>query len=178
MSAVAGSPESFGSITGDAELESKRLTRFQWPTIHSVVPLRLDNMENNALSGLASQPDRQNQRSRRDTSVSVRCDELRISQFVSEGQDAVRTQRLPWDRVAQVVAYRRDLLTIDQICLAIVCDDPEESIEVSEDDDGYKHLIEELPKRPTEFPAPEEWWQKIALPPFETQWTRLYSRNM
>jgi hypothetical protein len=115
--------------------------------------------------------------SRRGTSASVRCDELGITQFVSSRQDAVRTQSLPWDYVTQVFAYKRDLLTVDQISLTFLSHDPGELIEVSEDDEGYEQLIEQLPKRLAGFPTPEEWWQKMALPPFETQWTRLYSRS-
>ena len=113
--------------------------------------------------------------SRGSTRASVQCDQAGFTLIVKKGERAEQTQHLAWDRVTRAFAYKRDCLTVDQMCLVIGSDDLEQWIEVSEDDEGYERLIEQLPKRVSGFPAPEEWWQKVALPPFETQWTQLYS---
>lgn len=113
--------------------------------------------------------------SRGNTQASVRCDQAGFTIIVKKGKRGELTQHLAWDRVTGVFAYKRDCLTVDQICLVIGSHDLEQWIEVTEDDEGYECLIEQLPKRVAGFPAPEEWWRKVALPPFETQWAQLYS---
>jgi len=113
--------------------------------------------------------------SRGSTRASVQCDQGGFTLIVKKGECIEQTLHLAWDRVTGVFAYKRDCLTVDQMCLVIGSDDLEQWIEVTEDNEGYERLIEQLPKRFAGFPTPEEWWQKVALPPFETQWTQLYN---
>jgi hypothetical protein len=115
--------------------------------------------------------------SRGSTRASVQCDQGGFTLIVKKGERAEQSLHLEWDRVTRVFAYKRDCLTVDQMCLVIGSDDLEKWIEVTEDDEGYERLIEQLPKRVAGFPTPGEWWQKVALPPFETQWTQLYGRR-
>ena len=115
--------------------------------------------------------------SRGNTQASVQCDQEGFTLIVKKGEGAEQTQHLPWERVTEVFAYKRDCLSVDQMCLVLGSDDLEQWIEVTEDDEGYERLVEQLPKRVGGFPTPEEWWRKVALPPFETQWTQLYSRK-
>ena len=112
--------------------------------------------------------------SRGNTQASVQCDRAGFTLIVKKGELAEQTQHLAWDRVTGVFAYKRNCLTVDQMCVVIGSDELEQWIEVTEDDEGYEHLIEQLPKRVAGVPTPEEWWRKVALPPFEMQWTQLY----
>ena len=74
-------------------------------------------------------------------------------------------------------AFKRDCFTVDQICLLVGNPELDQWIQVNEDDDGYSQLIAELPVHLDGFVHPQvEWWQSVALPPFETQWTQIYHR--
>ena len=66
--------------------------------------------------------------------------------------------------------------TVDQIRLVLGNDVELTWMEVTEDDVGFKVLIVELARRLPGFPNVYEWWDKVAQPPFETQWTELYRR--
>ncbi len=79
--------------------------------------------------------------------------------------------------MTSVIAYKRDCLSVDQIRLLIEGTNDNRCVEVTEDDDGYKRLIEEMPVRLRGFPLPNEWWEKVALPPFELCRTQLYTRE-
>ena len=116
--------------------------------------------------------------SRGNTSASVQCDEIGLTLIVAQAGRADQTQSVAWDRVTDVFGFKRDCFAVDQICLAIRSGNPEQIVEVTEDDEGYAYLIEQLPKRLAGFPVLEEWCRRVALPPFETQWTELYRRNM
>lgn len=108
--------------------------------------------------------------------VSVQWDEDGITQIIADANKADRLQ-LAWDRVLAAYGFKRDCVSTDQICLLIGDEESDRWIEVREDDTGYKALIEELPIRIPGFPSPSEWWQKVTLPPFKTQWTQLYRRH-
>lgn len=108
--------------------------------------------------------------------VSVQCDGEGITQTVTAANKAERLH-LPWHRVLAAYGFKRDCVLSDQICLLIGDGESDRWIEVREDDAGYNALIEELPIRIPGFPSPSEWWQRVALPPFKTQWTQLYRRS-
>jgi hypothetical protein len=55
--------------------------------------------------------------------------------------------------------------------------DPTDWVEVREDDDGYQQFIRRLPSCIAGFPLPDEWLEKVRLPPFATQWTQIYVRE-
>lgn len=114
-------------------------------------------------------------RRRPNESVTVQIDAGGITQITESARGTVRVH-LAWDRVLSVYGFKRDCFTIDQICLLLGDDESDRWIEVTEDDSGYKALLEELPVRVQGFPCAEEWWRRVALPPFETQLTLLYRR--
>jgi hypothetical protein len=76
-----------------------------------------------------------------------------------------------------VYAYKRDCVTLDQIRLVLGDDNRQMWMEVSEGDSGYHHLVTELSRHLTGCPAVDEWWQSVAIPPFEMQWTQLHRRT-
>lgn len=85
--------------------------------------------------------------------------------------------RLRWKQINAAFAYKRDCLTEDQIRLIIGSDVELTWMEVTEDDVGFNVLIVELARRLPGFPSVSEWWDTVAQPPFETQWTELYHRS-
>jgi hypothetical protein len=107
---------------------------------------------------------------------SVSCDETGLTQTAQRG-DSTETVHVAWDDVTNVFAYKRDCFAVDQICIVIGTANHNNRIEVREDDDGYKNLIGQMPIRIQGCPAPDEWWERVALPPFEMQWTKIYTRE-
>ena len=78
---------------------------------------------------------------------------------------------LRWRQVQAIHAFKRDLLSVDLICLAFAL--PDGVVEVDEEMEGYHSLVTELPNR---FPGIDAgWWEKVAHPPFATNWTTLWT---
>jgi len=67
-------------------------------------------------------------------------------------------------------------VVVDQVRLVLRNDHQESSIEVTEDDIGFNVLIVELACRLPNFPGVYDWWDAVAHPAFETNWTKLYDR--
>ena len=73
---------------------------------------------------------------------------------------------IPWGAVTRLTAFKRDIYTVDLICLALSYDQMgrEVYLEVSEEMVGFKNLIEGLPDR---FSLRDnDWWIKVAFPAF------------
>ena len=85
------------------------------------------------------------------------------------------TVQLGWQQISAVFAYKRDCVFLDQICVVLVDESRQISIQVAEEDDVYRELISELPSRLHGCLPLEVWWPRVVLPAFETKWTRLYS---
>jgi hypothetical protein len=84
-------------------------------------------------------------------------------------------QRMRWDDVAVATAYKRDLWTVDQICL---CFDLRDGgcLVVSEDARGWVALVEALPELLVGFPPSRQWLPEVALPAFAANETELLRR--
>ncbi|QOY86618.1 hypothetical protein [Paludibaculum fermentans] len=87
----------------------------------------------------------------------------------TETQHSIR-----WNEVGAVFAYKQDCATVDQICITFVDLGGEVRLAVSEDDAGYQQLVEDLPRHLPGCLAPADWFQLVAFPAFETNWTELY----
>lgn len=72
---------------------------------------------------------------------------------------------LEWAGVREIVVFKRDLITFDEICIAFRCGVPDQWVEISESDDGFTHILRELKRQ---FPSiPEDWYIDVMFPPFE-----------
>jgi hypothetical protein len=71
-------------------------------------------------------------------------------------------------------AFKRDLFTVDLICLAFSL--PDGVVQVDEEMVGYQSLLAELPSHYPGYYA--GWWEKVAHPPFATNWTLLWSAEL
>jgi hypothetical protein len=81
---------------------------------------------------------------------------------------------LKWNEVNGVVAYKRDYLTVDLICMGFTT--PDGAFEVNEEMDGWKALIDAVPRLLAGTTSKEEWWDKVVQPPFAANPTTLFSR--
>ena len=102
----------------------------------------------------------------------IQCDESGVTLVLVSTTTAEPQTRLAWEEINAVFAYKRDCFSVDQIRL--ILGDERNWVEVTEDDIGFKVLIRELPRRIPGFPSVDDWWDRVAQPPFETQWTELY----
>ncbi|HEY1203882.1 MAG: hypothetical protein ABSH46_17630 [Bryobacteraceae bacterium] len=109
-------------------------------------------------------------------STSVACDESGIVQC-NQLRDREVRERLLWSEVATVYAYKVDCFAVDQIRVALSDSTGRVRVLVCEDYAGYEELIRALPRYLPGCLAPEEWFQRVAFPAFETKWTALYRRS-
>ena len=105
----------------------------------------------------------------------VVCYESGITQ-ISENRGQSHGVQLAWEQITDVFAFKRDCFTVDQISIVVGNSDLKEWVEVTEDDDGYGELILQLPLYLSGCPTLDSWFQRVALPPFETQWTHIYQK--
>lgn len=80
-----------------------------------------------------------------------------------------------WADVFRVVAFKRDVFSADLICMEIQ-DRVGSSIEINEQMEGWKELVAMLPEYLPEFPQFEQWFLRVAQPPFRPCPTELYRR--
>lgn len=86
-----------------------------------------------------------------------------------------RPVHVAWNQIVEIVAYKRDLLTVDMICLGFrIAKDTDHVIEVWEDDSGYDLLVEAVQRR---FSVTKNWWREVAFPAFESKWMTIWSRT-
>jgi len=81
-----------------------------------------------------------------------------------------------WASVIRVTAFKRDLLTVDCICLAITTEDGT-TTEVNEEMMGWEAFTEALP---TYLPGSRQWtdcFSQVAFPAFATNETEVFVRD-
>jgi hypothetical protein len=67
-------------------------------------------------------------------------------------------------------------LTTDQIRLVFKSESSGATLEVTEDELGFKDLILDLPLHLPGCQSEKDWFMGVALPAFKTNWTRIFSR--
>ena len=83
-------------------------------------------------------------------------------------------QRVHWSDVRRIQTYKRDLFAYDMICLAFEIGD-DKWVEIWERDDGFVGVAEAMRTR---FPTiPEDWYNKVMVPAFETNLRDPYRRS-
>ena len=88
--------------------------------------------------------------------------------------ESVSASTIHWKEVESVSVFKRDLGSFDLLCLAVETSDC--VFEVDEEMDGWESLIASLPDFLPGAAQKQEWWKKVVLPPFATNWTLLYPR--
>jgi hypothetical protein len=78
-----------------------------------------------------------------------------------------------WNDVNSAVAYKRNCLTVDLICLGFVT--AESAVVIHEEMEGWEDLIDALPTYLPGTPDHAKWWAKVAFPAFVTNETTLFT---
>jgi hypothetical protein len=86
-----------------------------------------------------------------------------------------KSSELRWIEVEEVHAFKRDLFSIDLICLAFKRVGKEEYYEIHEDMVGYHDLLQVLPTRLPGFSS--EWFSSVACPAFKTNNQVIWKRS-
>ena len=79
-----------------------------------------------------------------------------------------------WDEVLEVVTFKRDLLTYDDIRLGFRLADG--WLEVSEDAQGWSEMTQEMHRQFPEIPP--DWYMTVMFPAFETCYRVLFKREL
>jgi hypothetical protein len=93
---------------------------------------------------------------------------------VFERDGAAQATKIKWKGVKGIVAYKRDLLTLDLICLGLTTDDG--VVEIDEEMSGWTALIDALPVYLSGALIPSDWRDKVVRPPFAANPVVLFSR--
>jgi hypothetical protein len=88
--------------------------------------------------------------------------------------DRRESKEFRWSDVNRVLAYKRDCITVDLICLAIGT--PADAVEVDEEMEGWTTLVAKLPTYLPGCLAYEQWFAKVAFPAFETNTFEIFRR--
>ena len=82
-----------------------------------------------------------------------------------------------WTEVARAVAFKRDLLAVDCICLLLARTDGT-GVELNEEMARWNSLMEKLPLHlPTSKPW-TDWFSTVAFPAFSANETEIYARGV
>ncbi len=80
-----------------------------------------------------------------------------------------------WDTVVDATAYKRDLWSTDQVCIAFELSDGT-FVEAHEEMKGWSDLCSAMPEHLPGAPRWEQWFMNITTPAFEPNITPLFHR--
>lgn len=81
-------------------------------------------------------------------------------------------EKLSWESVLEIFAFKRDLFSVDLICIGFRIDDEGVYFEIDEEMQGFKELEIFLPTR---FKGIDKnWFTGVAFPAFETNLVSLW----
>jgi hypothetical protein len=82
--------------------------------------------------------------------------------------------QLRWQDVAEIVAWKEDLVTIDLLCLGFRLLGEPDYLQCNEQQSGWSELCAELKRR---FPLRPDWWSAVVVPAFQQNWSLLWRRS-
>jgi hypothetical protein len=96
---------------------------------------------------------------------------------ISIGKKQTPTINLMWSDITKAHAFKRDLFSIDCICIFLSRAD-DSGVELDEYMQGWEEFIDSLPKYLTGCQTMEKWFPKVAHPAFATNLTVIFSREL
>lgn len=84
---------------------------------------------------------------------------------------------MQWIEVQRAVAFKRDLFTVDCICVSFARADGT-TIEVNEEMARWRRFVESIPEHLPDCKPWSDWFSIVAFPPFAPSETVLYERSM
>jgi len=91
-------------------------------------------------------------------------------------ENEINKRMIAWSNIKSLHAFKRDLLTVDHIYMAVSLKDGE-VLQLDEDMKDWKELLVSLPDYLYGCKSFHEWWPIVAFPPFETNMTVLYQSS-
>lgn len=91
------------------------------------------------------------------------------------GRSSETLAQLRWADVQKVVAFKRDAVIVDLICMWILTD--QVSVEINEEMHGWNAVTNELPQLLPGAVPHNLWWHKVSQQPFAANLTVLYTRS-
>ena len=88
-----------------------------------------------------------------------------------EGQ----TAPIRWDSIESVFVYKQDLVIVDRI-VTLIKVDGDLDIEIDEEMEGWKPLVDAMPKYLPNCRDFADWFMEVAFPAFEAKPTLVYKR--
>jgi hypothetical protein len=89
--------------------------------------------------------------------------------------EGVRTVRVEWASVAEITAFKKDLFSIDEVCLGFRREGRDTFSWAGEQDVGFDALQKEIERR---FPGiPPDWFGQVMTPAFEEKWTTIWRKE-
>ena len=85
-------------------------------------------------------------------------------------------EKLSWNSVLEIFAFKRDLFSVDLICMGFRIDNEGVYFEIDEEMKGYKELGLFLPTRFKDIE--KEWFTDVAIPAFETKLVSLWGEPL
>ena len=82
---------------------------------------------------------------------------------------------IEWRDIVAIFAFKRSLVFIDSIRLCFSLSD-DRTVEIHEGMKGWDPLVRQLPEYLKGCQPFDDWFDTVALPPFETNWTQIYQR--
>ena len=82
------------------------------------------------------------------------------------------TTDVRWVDVVEVIAWKRDLFTVDQICLGFRLKGHTEVVMINEDEVGWRPVLSSFKEA---FPSlPPKWYGDVMQPPFALKWATIW----
>ncbi len=81
-----------------------------------------------------------------------------------------------WEEVCKATAFKRDMLTVDCICLFLGRSDGT-GLELDEEMAGWNRFVAGIPQHLSGCKPPSEWWHVVAFPAFATNLTEIFKAN-
>lgn len=85
-------------------------------------------------------------------------------------------EQLSWDSVLEIFVFKRDLFSVDLICIGFRIDNEGVYFEIDEEMKGYKELESFLITRFKDIK--KEWFTDVAFPAFETNLVSLWGEPL
>jgi hypothetical protein len=104
----------------------------------------------------------------------IQFDESGLTLTARHADGSETKTELRWSEVNGVVAYKRDCFALDLICMGFTTGDG--AVELNEGMDGWEALIDAVPSLLPGSTSKQEWWGKVAQPPFAPNPTVSFSR--
>lgn len=80
-----------------------------------------------------------------------------------------------WDSIESVFVYKQDLEIVDRVATLIKMDG-DLDIEINEEMEGWKELVDVLPTYLSNCRDFADWYMDVAFPAFEPKLTMIYKR--